>query len=537
MEGYLVKWTNYLLGWQRRYLILHNGVLHYCKEKGSAQRGTISLNISTIEKHPTNSKRFSITTGTTTIYFKAFTSQDANDWIRALQDQKLDLKFTETRLDASTVSSIILDKVSAMWGIHSQLLNAIELIPHSKSLEPITQLLNQMKNISANTLGIIEHEHEKIQSPLKINRFSCEGAPPEHEKEEDEVQIELGSEDQFEDAESGENEVKRTSLPMLRIPKKFLNIWESLKESMSLPYEQVSVPLKYFEPLSLLQRQSEEFFYVNILQQAGKSPSRDKTLALILAYVAATFAGPCRTTKPFNANPGETFELRHQGCKVLIEQVTASTSAMHCSEENFEYFGSTEIMTQNSNNLLEISPVGRLYFKPANSSDVFTWSRPSFFISDLSTSNPSSFVSGEIRVTLNSASIFGVLSFGKTISGKVIQGDEELWNVSVGEQVTVKSRSETFSFPLIRVEDLQEYSYNFSMFTLQLNLPGTFYDRLLETDSRWRKDIRALEEGNLQECEKFYTKNNRSNDKSPQAKWFRKGKDWEFSGKYWERYD
>ena len=544
MEGYILKWTNYIFGWQSRYLILHNGVLYYCKEKGSAQRGAISLNISKIEKHPSNSKRFMITTGTAAIYFKAFTSQDANDWIRALLDHQLDLKYIETRLDAPTTSAIILDKISAMWGIHSQLLNAIELIPSQKSLDGILNLLNEMKNISANTLGIIEHEHEKIQSsPMKINRFSCEGAPPEHDFEEAEhgEGLLLTDDDEFEDAECGEEGLKRHSLPMLRIPKKFISLWEGLKECISQQFPNVLLPLKYYEPLTLLQRLSEEFEFVEILIKASQAESVEKALALVLAFIAAGFNRPARLARPFNSMMGETFELRSHGAQVLLEQVAWNTSAMHCGAQGFDYFASTEIVTQYSNNQLEVSPVGLVYLKHKLLKDTLNWNRPKVVVQGLANGKILAFASGEIRVTSQNSETYGVLTFTQTgIQGKVLRGQEEIWKLSLHSFISLESNDETIQLPLGKADDLNEYCYNFSVFALQLNLPPILFEKLIETDSRHRNDVRALEEGNLAECEKKYTNNCRLSEDTKQtfkAKWFRKGKDWEFTDKYWKRYD
>lgn len=114
MEGYLLKWTNYMFGWQRRYFILYNGVLHYCKEKGSAQRGAIHLDISEVVKNPKNSKKLSIFTGCSCIHLKSYTSSEADEWYRALKQHQLELKDTNTPMDALTTASVIMDKVSAM---------------------------------------------------------------------------------------------------------------------------------------------------------------------------------------------------------------------------------------------------------------------------------------------------------------------------------------------------------------------------------------------------------------------------------------
>ena len=529
MEGYLLKWTNYLFGWQRRYLILYNGVLYYCKEKGSPQRGAIHLNISEVHKYPTNSKRFLISTGTTCIYFKAYTADEAQDWVRALKNQQLDLKYTKTRLDAASVSAIILDKVNAMWGIHSQLLNAIDLIPNSKSLEPITTLLNEMKNISANTLGIIEHEHEVIQkSPQKLNRYSCEGAPPEHELDESQ---------EFEDAECGEDEIRRVSLPMLRIPKKPKNFWDSIKETINLTYEQILVPLKYYEPLSLLQRQSEEFLFMKILKKAAESETVDKCLAYILAYIAAGFRMNKRLTKPFNPIIGETFELYAEGSSVLFEQVNLNTSAMHCTGSDFTYHSSTEMVSQFVNGSLEIVPVGNCYFKPSKLNKVFTWNRPNVIVNGLKTGKISMEVHGDIRVTVNNSNTLGILHFAPdNIFGEVLEDNKSVLKVGVDTNIRVFNNKEDIQVTSFDDFEAFEYFYGFTFFTLQLNLPVVVFENLLDTDSRWRKDTRALENGNLQEAEKHYTKNRKfSEDKKNdfKAKWFKwENKEWVFNKKY-----
>ena len=45
-QGYLNKWTNYLYGWQKRWIVLKDGALSYYKtqnETGCGCRGAISL--------------------------------------------------------------------------------------------------------------------------------------------------------------------------------------------------------------------------------------------------------------------------------------------------------------------------------------------------------------------------------------------------------------------------------------------------------------------------------------------------------------
>ena len=73
-----------------------------------------------------------------------------------------------------------------------------------------------MKKVSANALGIIEHEHDntlKVASNMNINRFSCEGAPYD-----DEFEDALGQDDLF--PTRNDLIVVRKCLPVLRAPKK-----------------------------------------------------------------------------------------------------------------------------------------------------------------------------------------------------------------------------------------------------------------------------------------------------------------------------
>ena len=51
-EGYLSKWTNYIHGWQDRYIVLQNGTISYFKRESDRElgcRGSLSLGKAVIE--------------------------------------------------------------------------------------------------------------------------------------------------------------------------------------------------------------------------------------------------------------------------------------------------------------------------------------------------------------------------------------------------------------------------------------------------------------------------------------------------------
>jgi collagen type IV alpha-3-binding protein len=52
LKGYLQKWTNYIHGWQNRYIVLKDGLLSYYKSEADSDlgcRGAISLHKATIK--------------------------------------------------------------------------------------------------------------------------------------------------------------------------------------------------------------------------------------------------------------------------------------------------------------------------------------------------------------------------------------------------------------------------------------------------------------------------------------------------------
>jgi hypothetical protein len=85
--------------------------------------------------------------------------------------------------------------------------------------------------------------------------------------------------------------------------------------------------------------------------------------------------------------------------------------------------------------------------------------------------------------------------------------------------------------------------YGFTSFAITLNeIAPDLQRRLPPTDSRYRPDIRALEEGDLNtaEAEKQRVeeaqRERRRNGKDQQPRWFRQeGDEWVYSGGYWEQ--
>ncbi|CAF3787568.1 unnamed protein product [Rotaria magnacalcarata] len=90
-QGRLFKWTNYLHGWQERYLILRHGFLNYYKNEFDITlgcRGALSVKQATIQPHEFDDCRFDIRVSDSVWYLRAHNSDDRERWMHALEDHK-----------------------------------------------------------------------------------------------------------------------------------------------------------------------------------------------------------------------------------------------------------------------------------------------------------------------------------------------------------------------------------------------------------------------------------------------------------------
>jgi len=85
--GNLSKWTNYLHGWQDRFIVLRDGTLSYYKsehETAYGCRGAISLAGVNIRPHEFDECRFDITVNDSVWYLRAETEEKRDRWIQAI---------------------------------------------------------------------------------------------------------------------------------------------------------------------------------------------------------------------------------------------------------------------------------------------------------------------------------------------------------------------------------------------------------------------------------------------------------------------
>ncbi|CAF0947508.1 unnamed protein product [Brachionus calyciflorus] len=87
----LFKWTNYIHGWQERYIVLKDGVLSYYKSQDETQygcRGAIALKQSNILPHDLDDCRFDIRVNDCCWYLRANTVEERQKWLEILEEHR-----------------------------------------------------------------------------------------------------------------------------------------------------------------------------------------------------------------------------------------------------------------------------------------------------------------------------------------------------------------------------------------------------------------------------------------------------------------
>ena len=92
-------------------------------------------------------------------------------------------------------------------------------------------------------------------------------------------------------------------------PNYSLNLWSIMKNSIGRDLSKIPIPVNFSEPLSMLQRVTEELEYSNLLDLAAQCEDQWEQMAYVAAFTITAYSTTAnRTNKPFNPLLGETYE-------------------------------------------------------------------------------------------------------------------------------------------------------------------------------------------------------------------------------------
>ncbi|CAI5680794.1 unnamed protein product [Oreochromis niloticus] len=298
---------------------------------------------------------------------------------------------------------------------------------------------------------------------------------------------------------------RRTRIPDK--PNYYLNLWSIMKNCIGKELSKIPMPVNFNEPLSMLQRLSEDLEYYELLDKAAKCHSSLEQMCYVAAFTVSSYSTTVhRTGKPFNPLLGETFELdRHRECgyRSLCEQVShhPPAAAHHAfSEKGWTLRQEITLASKFRGKYLSIMPLGSIQCIFEKSNNHYSWKKVTTTVHNIIVGKLWIDQSGEIDVVNHKTGDrchlkFAPYSyFSRDVPRKSSKGE----NGTEGKQRTVyqtlKAKEIWRKNPL---PEGAENMYYFSSLALTLNEPE---EGVAPTDSRRRPDQRLMEEGHWDEA-------------------------------------
>ncbi len=434
MEGKLLKWTNYLYGWQERFCVLKGAIFSYYipNSESHMPKGRVHLAISTIKENLNNNENlteedknsdlgFEINTGSTVYFFKANNIEEKNNWIKIIKRNKVEAEknikeYFDKKNNEDKYSQLkdYISNLIAEQNLHSDLENKLKLAindidnnriqqPQSMriksrnqlSLSPNNQFFVKTEefNFSDNIFNLSKKEHHHIRSNSKEKFYSLSD-----EEENDEEIIMNNNDNKFKLSNPINlkkilpsfkksfydplyNYKKRKSLPVT-CKKLNYNVWEILKGSIGKDINRFTVPIFLNEPISMLQKLCENFQYVSLLNKAAYEDNPYKRLAYSACFCIGGFSmNIYRAKKFFNPILYETFEYidNDLNYRYFSEQVShhPAISALYGEGDGWKIYTNNNAKVKFFlNGSMQVEAVGRSYINFERYNDNIVYTKP-----------------------------------------------------------------------------------------------------------------------------------------------------------------
>uniref|UniRef100_H0X1M7 Oxysterol-binding protein n=1 Tax=Otolemur garnettii TaxID=30611 RepID=H0X1M7_OTOGA len=651
-KGWLLKWTNYLKGYQRRWFVLGNGLLSYYRNQGEMAhtcRGTINLSTVHIDKEDTCG--ILLVSGARTYHLKASSEAERQQWITSLELAKAKavrlmsthsddsgddedtaspadkselhqtLKNLSLKLDDLSTCNDLIAKHGAALQRSLNELDSLKIPPESgEKLKAVNERAtlfritsNAMINACRDFLELAETHSRKWQRALQYEQEQrvhleetieqlakqhnslerafriAPGRPSNPSKsfsegsllttkgedsEEDEDteyfdamedstsfitvitepkedrKAESGTGSGYVDWASSDNVLDGASLipkdsskvkRRVRIPNKpnySLNLWSIMKNCIGRELSKIPMPVNFNEPLSMLQRLTEDLEYHHLLDKAVHCTSSLEQMCLVAAFSVSSYSTTVhRIAKPFNPMLGETFELDRlddMGLRSLCEQVSHHPpAAAHYvfSKHGWSLWQEITISSKFRGKYISIMPLGAIHLEFQASGNHYVWRKSTSTVHNIIVGKLWIDQSGDIEIVNHKTNdrcqmkflpysyfskeaarkVSGVVSDSLGKAQYVLSGswDEQIECAKIvqssssspssdGKQKTVyqtlPSKLLWKKYPL---PENAENMYYFSELALTLN---EHEEGVAPTDSRLRPDQRLMEKGRWDEA-------------------------------------
>lgn len=306
-----------------------------------------------------------------------------------------------------------------------------------------------------------------------------------------------------------------------------------LRKNVGKDLSTISMPVSANEPLSLLQRVSEQLEYSFLLDAAG-SPGRTgaERLLYLCAFAVSSFSSSRvkerAVRKPFNPMLGETFELvrEDRGFRFIAEKISHRPVRMACQAESENWtFTQAPMPTQKFwGKSAELVTDGRVRVMLHATGERFSWAPATSFLRNIIAGEKYVEPVGTMTVFNETTGEQGVVTFkskgmfsgrGEDVVVHAFHPDGEQsprglvgkWTSSLAWQPDPLAADDTAVWTAADLMPDAGKRYGFTTFAASLNeISPAEGGRLPPTDSRLRPDQRRLEEGDLDRAEEVKAK-------------------------------
>uniref|UniRef100_A0A0R3RJ87 Oxysterol-binding protein n=1 Tax=Elaeophora elaphi TaxID=1147741 RepID=A0A0R3RJ87_9BILA len=328
---------------------------------------------------------------------------------------------------------------------------------------------------------------------------------------------------------------RRTKIP--ERPQTSINLWSIMRNCIGKELSKIPMPVNFNEPLSVLQRISEDLEYSYLLDDGAEKTDSLEQMCFVAAFAVSAYSTTgYRTTKPFNPLLGETFECDRfddLGWRSFAEQVShhPPITAHHADGHKWTLHQDFSMTSRFRGKYLSVTPTGYTYVKFLESGNEYSYRKVTTTVHNIIVGKLWIDNHGEMLIENHKTGDKCVLKFHpysyfsrepprkiagfvKDPVGKVrwlIQGiwDSYLDILKVTSEVNTgeNARFETDALNRIWTVNLpvenSEKMYYFTKLAIELN---EIEEGIAPTDSRLRPDQRLMEDGKWNEANEMKVK-------------------------------
>lgn len=291
----------------------------------------------------------------------------------------------------------------------------------------------------------------------------------------------------------------------------------------------ISMPVSANEPISLLQRMSEQLEYAQLLDAAAQQSQPQQRLLRVAAFAISQFsngrAKERAIRKPFNPLLGETFELVRSeaevpgGFRLLVEKVTHRPVrlAMQADSAHWSFAQSPAPTQKFWGKSAELTTDGRVRVSlrlPDGSDEHYSWNTATVFLRNVVMGEKYVEPVGTMHVCNDSTGAKAAVEFrskgvfggrGEEVQVELLGPDGAQSGVSMNGTWTGALKAVPGGQEIWRVGSLVDNptsTYGLTTFAAGLNeITALEKGKLPPTDCRLRPDQRLAEQGQLDEAE------------------------------------